>query len=87
MSAVHEEQYDVLILIDEAQHWFVKHNVTALRRLQKSYNNRVARATGANIVTAPHLLKESDVGTKCGLFEVRKIGDEYVLVCNHELIY
>jgi len=64
-------------LSDEAQHWFVKHNVTALRRVQKSYNNRLARATGATICTLPHEIKDSDVGTRCGLFEIKKIGDEY----------
>eukprot|EP01126_Amoeba_proteus_P016725 TRINITY_DN1783_c0_g1_i7.p1 TRINITY_DN1783_c0_g1~~TRINITY_DN1783_c0_g1_i7.p1 ORF type:complete len:329 (-),score=52.60 TRINITY_DN1783_c0_g1_i7:108-1094(-) len=62
---------------DEAQHWFVKHNITALRRLQKGVNNRVARATGATIVSRTDQIKESDVGTRCGLFDVRKIGDEY----------
>jgi len=64
-------------LSDEAQHWFVKHNVTALRRLRKGINNRVARATGATIVNRPEEIQESDVGTKCGLFEIKKIGDEY----------
>jgi len=72
---------DILItekgLSDEAQHWLVINNVTAFRRLQKSANNRLARATGATIVSLPHELKESSVGTKCGLFEVKKIGDEY----------
>jgi len=62
---------------DLAQHFFVKAGVTALRRLRKTDNNRLARATGAKIVTRPEELKESDVGTNCGLFEVRKIGDEY----------
>jgi T-complex protein 1 subunit gamma len=40
-------------LSDEAQHWFLKHNVTALRRTQRSYTNRIARATGAVIVDRP----------------------------------
>jgi len=62
---------------DEAQHWFVKYNITALRRVRKSVNDRIAKATGATIVNRPEELKESDVGTKCGLFEIRKIGDEY----------
>ena len=35
------------------------------------------RAVGACIVNRTDELKESDVGTECGLFEVRKIGDEY----------
>ena len=32
---------------------------------------------GATIVHRPEELKEEDVGTKCGLFEIKKIGDEY----------
>ena len=63
--------------IDLAQHFLVKNNVTALRRVRKSDNNRIARATGATIVNRVDDLQESDVGTKCGLFEIEKIGDEY----------
>jgi len=55
----------------------LKHNVTALRRTQRSVTNRIARACGATIADRPDQLKESDVGTKCGLFEITKIGDEY----------
>lgn len=62
---------------DLAQHFFVKNGVTALRRFKKTDNNRIARACGATIVNRPEDLQESFVGTKCGLFEVRKIGDEY----------
>jgi len=62
---------------DLVQHYFVKNNITALRRLRKTDNNRIARATGATIVSRVEEAKESDMGTKCGLFEVRKIGDEY----------
>jgi len=62
---------------DLAQHYFVKANITAFRRLRKSDNNRIARATGATIVSRPEELQESDIGTGCGKFEVRKIGDEY----------
>ncbi|KAJ1889059.1 T-complex protein 1 subunit gamma, partial [Kickxella alabastrina] len=62
---------------DLAQHYLVKQNITALRRMRKTDNNRVARATGAKIVTSVDELKESDVGTGCGLFSVEKIGDEY----------
>ena len=40
-------------------------------------NNRIARATGATIVHEPADLTEKDVGTGCGLFEVRKVGDDY----------
>ncbi|KAI8324288.1 T-complex protein 1 [Martensiomyces pterosporus] len=62
---------------DLAQHYLVKNNITALRRMRKTDNNRIARATGATIVTSVDELKEQDVGTGCGLFSVEKIGDEY----------
>ncbi|KAJ1861442.1 T-complex protein 1 subunit gamma [Coemansia sp. RSA 2703] len=62
---------------DLAQHYLVKENITALRRMRKTDNNRIARATGARIVTSVDELKEQDVGTACGLFSVEKIGDEY----------
>lgn len=62
---------------DLAQHFFVKSNITALRRVRKTDNNRIARATGATIVNRVEDLVESDVGTQCGLFEIEKIGDEY----------
>jgi len=64
-------------LSDLAQHYFVKNNITALRRLRKTDNNRIARCTGATIVNRPDEIQESDVGTRCGLFEISKIGDEY----------
>ena len=38
---------------------------------------RIAKACGATIVHRPEELKEEDVGTSCGLFEIKKIGDEY----------
>lgn len=62
---------------DLAQHYFLRAGITAFRRLRKTDANRVARATGATIVNRPDEIQESDIGTGCGLFEVRKIGDEY----------
>jgi len=62
---------------DLAQHHFLKNNITAFRRARKTDNNRIARACGATIVNRTDEIKESDVGTNCGLFEVRKIGDEF----------
>jgi len=62
---------------DLAQHFLVKNDVTALRRVRKTDNNRIARATGATIVNRVDDLHGSDVGTQCGLFEIEKIGDEY----------
>lgn len=62
---------------DYAQHFLYKANVSALRRVRKSDNNRIARAVGATIVNRLEDLRESDVGTECGLFHIEKIGDEY----------
>jgi T-complex protein 1 subunit gamma len=62
---------------DLAQHFFQKANITAIRRVRKTDNNRIARATGATIVNSVYDLTERDIGTQCGLFEIEKIGDEY----------
>lgn len=63
---------------DIAQHFLMKNgNVSVIRRVRKTDNNRISRVTGATIVNRPEELQESDVGTDCGLFEVKKIGDDY----------
>ncbi|CAN6671241.1 T-complex protein 1 subunit gamma [Trichomonascus vanleenenianus] len=62
---------------DLAQHYLLKANITALRRVRKTDNNRIARATGATIVNRVEDIRESDIGTKCGLFNIELIGDEY----------
>jgi T-complex protein 1 subunit gamma len=64
-------------LSDLAQHHLLKHNISAIRRLRKTDNNRIARATGATIVNRTEEIDEKDIGTNCGLFEVKKIGDDY----------
>ena len=62
---------------DLAIHYMTKANITVLRRVKKQDNNRIARATGATVVFRTEEIREEDIGTGCGLFEVRKIGDEY----------
>ncbi len=62
---------------DLAQHYLVKANITCLRRVRKSDNNRIARACGATIVNRVDDMVESDVGTGAGLFHIEKFGDEY----------
>jgi len=62
---------------DLAQHYLCKAGITAIRRCRKTDNNRIARAVGATIVNRTEEIQESDIGTGCGLFEIRKIGDEY----------
>lgn len=62
---------------DLAQHYLLKGGCSVLRRVKKSDNNRIARVTGATIVNRVEDLKESDVGTQCGVFKIELIGDEY----------
>lgn len=64
------------LTVDLAQHFLVKNGITAIRRIRKTDNNRIARACGATIVNRTEELKEEDVGTGAGLFEISKIGDE-----------
>lgn len=62
---------------DLAQHYLLKANITCIRRVRKTDNNRIARATGATIVNRVDDLRDADVGTRCGLFHIEKLGDEY----------
>lgn len=62
---------------DLSCHYLQKAGCSVIRRLRKTDNNRVAKATGATIVNRPEEIQESDIGTKCGLFEISKLGDEY----------
>jgi T-complex protein 1 subunit gamma len=62
---------------DLACHFFQKANISVIRRLRKTDNNRLAKVCGATVVNRPEELQESDIGVKCGLFEINKIGDEY----------
>ncbi|CAD6891221.1 unnamed protein product [Tilletia controversa] len=62
---------------DLAQHYLLKADITAIRRVRKSDNNRIARVTGATIVNRVEDLRDEDVGEKCGLFHIEKLGDEY----------
>ena len=62
---------------DLAQHFLLKGNVSCIRRIRKTDNVRIARVSNAKIVNRPEEIEESDIGTKCGLFEIKKLGDEY----------
>lgn len=80
-NAIIKLKPDVVItekgLSDLAAHYLTKAGISGIRRVRKTDNNRIARACGATIVYRPEEAKESDLGTKCGLFEVVKIGDEF----------
>ena len=54
---------------DIAQHFLLKEgNITCIRRVRKTDNNRIARVTGATIVNRPEELEEKDVGTDAADF-------------------
>ena len=60
---------------DLAQHFLAKKGIYAVRRVKKSDMEKLARATGAQIVTKIDDLSSVDLG-KAGAVEERKIGDE-----------
>src|SRR5512136_2021299 len=60
---------------DLAQHFLAKEGIYAVRRVKKSDIEKLARATGARIVTSIHELTKGDLG-KAGLVEERKVGDD-----------
>lgn len=64
-------------LSDLAMHFLTKAGISAIRRLRKTDNNRISRACGATIVHRAEEIRGSDIGTRAGLFEVQKIGDEF----------
>merc|ERR1740121_2053120 len=55
---------------DLAQHILLKANISCIRRIRKTDNNRIARVTGATICNRTEELAESMVGTKCGRFKI-----------------
>jgi archaeal chaperonin len=60
---------------DLAQHFLAKEGIYAVRRVKKSDMEKLAKATGANIVSKVSELSPEDVGT-AGLVEERKIGED-----------
>ncbi len=65
--------------IDEvAQSFLARHGILAARRIKKSDIEKLARATGAKIVTNLDDLRKSDLG-QAGLVEEQKIGDDKMI--------
>ena len=60
---------------DLAQHFLAKDGIYAVRRVKKSDMEKLAKATGANIVSKVSELTPEDVGA-AGMVEERKIGDD-----------
>jgi len=60
---------------DLAQHYLAKENIFAVRRVKKSDMEKLARATGASVVTNLEDLTSKDLG-RAGIVEEMKIGDD-----------
>ena len=60
---------------DLAQHFLAKEGIYAVRRVKKSDMDKLAKATGANVISKVSELTPEDVG-HAGLVEERKIGDD-----------
>ncbi|MBW2991826.1 TCP-1/cpn60 chaperonin family protein [Candidatus Woesearchaeota archaeon] len=60
---------------DLAQHFLAKNRIYAARRIKKSDMDKLAKATGARIVTSLEDLSKDDLG-HAGLVEEHKVGDE-----------
>lgn len=70
---------------DIAQHYLAKAGIYAARRVKKSDMDKLARATGAKLVTNLKELSKEDLGT-AGIVEEQTIGDEemtYVKECKN----
>lgn len=60
---------------DLAQYYLAKAGIFAVRRVKKSDMEKLAKATGASILSGLEEIKESDLG-EAGRVEERKIGDD-----------
>lgn len=67
---------------DVAQHFLAKHGILALRRVKKSDMKKLARATGAKIVTSIEDAEKSDLG-KAGVIEQRNLSGENMTFVRH----
>ncbi|EQB74568.1 MAG: hypothetical protein AMDU4_FER2C00003G0013 [Ferroplasma sp. Type II] len=62
---------------DMAQHYLSKAGIYAVRRVKKSDMDKLAKATGATIVSSLEEIIESDLGSAAAV-EERKISDDYM---------
>ena len=70
---------------DIAQHFLAKKGIYAARRVKKSDMEKLARATGATLITNLDEIASSDLG-KAGIVQEKKVGDEqmtYVEECKN----
>jgi archaeal chaperonin len=60
---------------DLAQHYMAKQGILGVRRLKKSDVDRIAKATGGQVITNLDDIGEKDIGT-AGLIEEKQVGDD-----------
>lgn len=60
---------------DIAEHYLARSNILAAKSVNEKDMEKLARATGANVLTALEAISSSDLG-KAGLVEEKKIGDK-----------
>jgi thermosome len=63
---------------DLAQHFLAKEGILSARRVKQSDMEKLARATGGNVITNLDDLKGKDLG-KAGLVEERKVGEDKMI--------
>ncbi len=63
---------------DLAAHYLAKAGIMAVRRVKKSDMEKLAKATGANIISEVKEISEQDLG-EAGLVEERKVGGEKMI--------
>jgi archaeal chaperonin len=67
---------------DIAQHFLAKASIYTVRRVKKSDVEKLAKATGAKIISNLDDLKSNDLGN-AGIVEERKIGDDKMTFVTH----
>jgi thermosome len=60
---------------DLVQHYLAKEGIFAIRRIKKSDMEKLAKATGANVITKLDDLNKADLGN-AGLIEEKKVADD-----------
>jgi len=61
---------------DIALHYLYKLNISVIRRVRKSDNERLSKVIGCSIVSSIEKIEENDIG-RAKNFSVKKIGEEY----------
>lgn len=61
---------------DIAVHHLMCSGISVIRRVRKTDNDRLVRVTGATVVGDVLQLRKSDIGTRCGLFEIRTVNND-----------